>query len=81
MKTLTSEMKQELLYQTLITLGHKVLLKNYECDFGEIDFVTKRNGTLWFIGLNRDRKKMEKVASYYIKRYGIKDVPYEIAIL
>lgn len=70
-QTMTSELKAEKLYHTLTLLGHKVLLKNYECPLGEVDFITKKDSQLWFIGVDRDEERMKKAGKYYIKRYGI----------
>ncbi len=50
----------------------KVLLKDYECPLGKVDKITKKNGKLLFYGAT------EKVVKYYLKRYGIEDVEWEI---
>ena len=62
-------------YQALIKEGHKVLLREYECPLGKIDFVTKKGGELVFVSVRKKiDKAFEKTADYYMKRYGIKDV-------
>ena len=81
MNTRAPEVTQKMLtaekaFHALQTLGYKILLKFYECTLGEIDFVAKHNGELVFIGINKIPSV--KVAEYYIKRYGIKDVPYKL---
>jgi Holliday junction resolvase-like predicted endonuclease len=71
----------ESVFETLQVLGYKVLLKNYECNIGEVDFVAKKNGKLFFVGANRPRLKVQLVSTYYMKRYGIKDAQSEEIIL
>ena len=82
---------EELAFHFLSAQGYKILLKNYECLFGEIDLVAKEGGSLVFIEVKtrsseakgvpaesvtfQKRHQITKVAQYYIKRYGIKDVP------
>ena len=68
---MTDVLKAEQLFHTLTSLGHKVLLKDYECPLGQVDFITKKHNHLWFIGIDRDEKSMEKAGKYYVKRYGI----------
>ena len=64
----------ESVFGTLQILGYKVLLRNYECKIGTVDFVAKKNGKLFFVGVNRPRIEVQLVSTYYLKRYGIKDV-------
>lgn len=52
--------------------AEKILLINYECPLGKVDKITKKDGKLLFYGTT------EKVVEYYLKRYGIKDVDWEI---
>lgn len=82
---------EELACQFLGMQGYKVLLRNYECALGEIDVIAKEDGALVFIevktrssdelGLPAEaitphkRRQMVKSAAYYLKRYGIHDVP------
>ena len=82
---------EELAYHFLKNRGYKVLLKNYECALGEIDLIAKEKGALVFIevktrssldmGLPQEgvtahkRRQIVKTAQFYIKRYGIHDVP------
>ena len=68
----------EMAFHYLAKSGHKILMRDYECALGNIDLVSKHNRELVFTEvLTEDEKsagKMEKVASYYLKRYGIRDV-------
>ncbi|MBI4432903.1 MAG: YraN family protein [Candidatus Omnitrophica bacterium] len=82
---------EELAAQYLSRRGYKILLKNYECDLGEIDLVAKEKGALIFIEVKtrrsdfmgmpaesvtfHKRAQIVKCAQYYMKRYGIKDIP------
>lgn len=82
---------EELASHYLSANGYKVLLKNYECALGEIDLIAKEGGCLVFIEVKtrrslamglpaesvtfQKRHQIIKVAEYYVKRYGIKDVP------
>lgn len=75
----------------LAAKGYKILLKNFECPLGEIDLIAKEKGTLVFIEVKtrsslamglpmesvtfRKREQIVKVAQYYMKRYGIKNLP------
>ena len=75
----------------LESAGYKMLLRNYVCPLGEIDIIAKHKGALVFIevktrrndamGLPEEsvtfhkRGQIVKTAHYYMKRYGIKDVP------
>ena len=64
----------ESVFGTLELLGYKILLRNYECTIGTVDFIAKKNGKLFFVGVNRSRLEVQLVSTYYLKRYGIKDV-------
>ena len=75
--TVAEYASQEALFHALPLMGYKVLLRNYECPLGELTFVAKKGGYLVFIGLD-NQKRLKPVAEYYIKRYGIKDIPYRI---
>ena len=82
---------EELAFHYLESRGYKMLLRNYECALGEIDLIAKEKGALIFIEVKtrRDevmgrpeesvthhkRRQIVKTAQYYMKRYGIKDVP------
>ena len=82
---------EELAGHYLARLGYKILLKNYENSLGEIDLVAKERGALVFIEVKtrsslsmgsplesvtfHKRAQIVKCAQYYMKRYGIKDVP------
>lgn len=68
----------ETMFKPFEALGYKVLLKNYNCPLGEVDYVAKKKGYLCFIGINKKLTSLEAVAKYYIKRYGIDSVPYRI---
>ena len=77
--------------QYLAANGYKILLKNYESPLGEIDLIAKEKGALVFIevktrssfsmGLPSEsvtfhkRAQIVKCAQYYMKRYGIKNLP------
>ena len=64
-------------YIALQTLGYKILLKNYECPLGGIDFVAKRAGELIFISINPSADESASAAKaglYYVKRYGLDSV-------
>jgi len=80
---------EELAHHFLSERGYKVLLKNYECALGEIDFIAKEKGVLVFIEVKtrsslamgrpeesvtfHKRWQITKTAQYYLKRYGIRD--------
>ena len=82
---------EELAFHFLLRNGYKVLLKNYECPLGEIDLIAKHEGAVVFVevktrrslcmGLPAEsvtfhkRHQIVKTAQYYLKRYGIRDVP------
>lgn len=82
---------EELAFHELRRRGYKVLLRNYECSLGEIDLIAKHNGYLVFIEVKTrstdekgvpaeavtplKRRQIVQVAKYYLKRYGIQDVP------
>ncbi len=82
---------EELAGHYLTRRGYKVLLKNYESPLGEIDLIAKEKGALVFIEVKtrsslsagspldsvtfHKRAQLTKCAKYYMKRYGIKDVP------
>jgi len=56
--------------------GYKVLLRNYECPLGEVSLIAKHDGRLVFVGVNK--AVSEKVVSYYVKRYGMSQVPIKL---
>lgn len=82
---------EELACQFLSTKGYKILLKNYECGLGEIDLIAKEKGAVIFIEVKtrssdamgppaeavtfHKRRQIIKSSQYYLKRYGIKNVP------
>lgn len=82
---------EELAFHYLASRGYKLLLRNYECPLGEIDLIAKEKGALVFVEVKtrRDdamgvpeegvtshkRRQIVKTAQYYMKRYGIHDVP------
>jgi putative endonuclease len=82
---------EELACHHLISKGYKVLLKNYECILGEIDLVAKEKGALVFVEVKtrssavmghpaeavtfQKRQQIVKAAKFYMKRYGINNVP------
>ena len=82
---------EELAYHELRRRGYKVLLRNYECVLGEIDLIAKHQGFLVFVEVRtrsteemgtpaesvtpEKRRKIVKVAKYYLNRYGIQNVP------
>lgn len=82
---------EELAFHYLASRGYKLLLRNYECALGEIDLIAKHKGALIFIEVKTRRNdamgrpeesvtfhkrgQIVKTAHYYMKRYGIKDVP------
>ena len=82
---------EELAYHELRRRGYKVLLRNYECVLGEIDMIAKHQGFLVFVEVRtrsteemgtpaesvtpEKRRKIVKVAKYYLNRYGIQNVP------
>ena len=82
---------EELAHQFLSEHGYKILLKNYECALGEIDFIAKESGALVFIEVKtrsseamgrpeesvtfQKRRQIVKTAQYYLKRYGIQSAP------
>jgi putative endonuclease len=82
---------EELAFHYLRGRGYKVLLRNYENPLGEIDLIAKEKGALVFIEVKTrssdamgdpaesvtafKRHQIIKSAQYYIKRYGIHEVP------
>ena len=82
---------EELAFHFLAQKGYKILLRNYESSLGEIDLIAKEKGALVFIevktrrtdamglpaeSVTRDKRhQIIKSAKYYIKRYGIHNVP------
>lgn len=82
---------EELAFHELRRKGYKILLRNYECLFGEIDLIAKHQGFLVFVEVKTrstdemgppaeavtpdKRRQIVRVAQYYLKRYGIHDVP------
>ena len=82
---------EELAFHYLSAKGYKMLLRNYESPLGEIDLIAKHRGHLVFIevktrssdemGLPAEsvtfhkRNQIAKSAQYYLKRYGIHNVP------
>lgn len=82
---------EELAFHFLLRNGYKVLLKNYECPLGEIDLIAKHEGAVVFVEVKtrrslcmgapaesvtfHKRHQIVNTARYYLKRYGIKDVP------
>ncbi len=82
---------EELARQFLSFEGYKILLKNYECALGEIDLIAKESGALVFIEVKTrssdafgdpveavtftKRRQIVKAAKFYLKRYGIHNVP------
>lgn len=65
-----------ILMEFFSSIGAKPLLMDYESSVGHIDAVVKHKGKLLFIGINRTN--LEKVARYYMKHYGIKNMKYEL---
>ena len=82
---------EELAFHFLVRKGYKILLRNYESSLGEIDLIAKEKGALVFVevktrktdamgmpaeSVTRDKRhQIIKNAKYYIKRYGIHNVP------
>ncbi len=82
---------EELAFHFLERRGYKVLLRNYESSLGEIDLIAKEKGALVFIEVKtrrsdamgmpaesvtrQKRHQIVKSAKYYVKRYGIHNVP------
>ncbi len=82
---------EELAAQYLRARGYKILVRNYRCSLGEIDLVARHRDTLVFVEVKtrrseaagdpaesvtpRKRAQIERCALYYLKRYGMPDVP------
>ena len=82
---------EELAFHYLKRRGYKVLLRNYESPMGEIDMIAKDKGALVFVEVKTrssdamgdpaegvtafKRHQIVKSAQYYVKRYGIHEVP------
>ena len=82
---------EELAYHYLLKKGYKVLLRNYVSPLGEIDLIAKEKGALVFVEVKTrssdamgspaegvthfKRRQIVKSAQYYVKRYGIYQVP------
>jgi len=75
----------ELVYFYLIRLGHKILLREYECARGQVDFISKQGGALVFtevlVGKEKGAGRLEAIAKYYLSRYGINEVPTRFEIV
>ena len=66
-------------FSQLTNQGYKVLLREYECALGKVDFIAKKDGALVFLMVNKPcGAKVKRVALYYKKRYGIPDVPIRL---
>ncbi len=79
---------EELAAGYLASQGYRVLLKNFECVFGEIDLIAKDRGVLAFVEVktrssgemghpaeavtHHKRGQIIKTAQFYLKRYGIR---------
>ncbi len=71
--------------------GYRIILKNYESPTGEIDLIARDGESLVFIEVKtrssdakgdpaeaitfHKRRQLIKVAQFYLKRYGIHDIP------
>ena len=82
---------EELAFHFLWRRGYKILLRNYVSPLGEIDLIAKEKGALVFVEVktrrsdamgvpaesvtHQKRHQIVKTAHYYIKRYGIHNVP------
>ena len=82
---------EELAFHYLGSRGYKILLRNYENTLGEIDLIAKEKGALEFVEVKtrasdsmgppaesvtfHKRCQIPKAEQYYMKRYGILDVP------
>ena len=82
---------EELAFHYLRKSGYKVLLRNYESPMGEIDLIAKEKGSLVFVEVKTrsndamgdpaeavtrfKRHQIVKSAQYYVKRYGIHEIP------
>lgn len=80
---------EHLALEKIISLGYKVLAKNYTCKLGEIDIIAKDKDTLVFIevrtksnkkfGLPQEtvnikkQNKIKKVAQYYLVKNNLLD--------
>lgn len=71
----------ELLMEFFNSIGGIVLLRQYECPKGMIDLIVKHKGRLLFIGISSEEDVVRKVAKYYMKRYGIQAVDYDVVSL
>jgi Holliday junction resolvase-like predicted endonuclease len=71
----------EHLFFGLTEIGYKILLRDYECDKGKVAFIAKKNGELVFVGVNTAEPVVRKIMLYYLKRYGILNVPTRIIVL
>ena len=82
---------EELAFHYLKKKGYKVLIRNYESPLGEIDLIAKEKGAIVFIEVKTrssdamgspaesvthfKRHQIVKSAQYYVKRYGVHQVP------
>lgn len=78
---------EELAYHFLCARGYKVVLKNYESVFGEIDLIAKEGGDIVFVEVKtrsssdmghpaeavtpHKRRQIVKCALHYLQRYRI----------
>lgn len=73
-KALKGKLLLERAQAALQILGYKILIREYECTVGKIDFIAKRDRNLVFISINRtpeEREQAGRAAEYYVKRYGV----------
>ena len=82
---------EELARRYLSACGYKILLRNFRCVLGEIDVIARHRDTLVFVEVKtraseemgspaesvtaRKRARLARLASFYMHRYGIQDVP------
>ena len=82
---------EQLAFSFLSQKGYKALLRNYQTPLGEIDLIARHGESLVFVEVKtrsseamghpaegvtpRKRRQIVKVAQYYLKRYGIRDIP------
>ncbi|MDI9570315.1 MAG: YraN family protein [Pseudomonadota bacterium] len=82
---------EELAAAFLARAGYAILDRNWRCPLGELDIVARDGGTLVFVEVRTrrsarfgapeesvgfsKRRKLSRLATFYIHRYGLFDVP------
>jgi putative endonuclease len=88
---------EELAVGRLVTLGYRILDRNYRCPLGELDCIAVKNRTLVFLEVKtrtsgdfggpleavdrRKRRKLTRLAQYYVAQKRLGDVPQRFDVV